>query len=78
MIKMAKKIPIETKAALLKYYYAEECSIQSLVKYALAKYDIDITRQSIMKWIKIKLGFLYIISLNLDSIYTDFQSKHDE
>ena len=41
---MAKKIPIEIKAALLKYYYAEECSIQSLVKYALAKYDIDITR----------------------------------
>ena len=26
------KIPIETKAALLKYYYKEECSIQSLVK----------------------------------------------
>ena len=46
MTKMVKKIPIEIKAALLKYYFAEECSVQSLVKYALAKYDIDITRQS--------------------------------
>ena len=36
---MAYKIPIEIKAALLKYYFAEECSVQSLVKYALAKHD---------------------------------------
>ena len=30
--KNGEKIPIETKAALLKYYFAEECSVRSLVK----------------------------------------------
>ena len=54
---MAKKIPIETKASLLEYYFAEKCTIPTLVKYGLAKYEIEVTRQSVMKWIKNKLVF---------------------
>ena len=58
---MAKKIPIETKAEILKYYSIEKCSIVQLVKYASAQFEIEVTRQSIMKWIKNKLGFFIII-----------------
>ena len=57
---MAKKISIETKAALLKYYFEEKCSLQGLANYALVKYEVEVTRQSIAKWIKNKLGFSFI------------------
>ena len=58
IVKMAKKNSIEIKASLLRHYFAEKCSITALVQYALTKHGVEITRQAIMKWIKIKLGFL--------------------
>ena len=62
---MAKKIPIEIKASLLKHYFAEKCTVTALVKYASAKHGIDVTRQAIMKWIKTKLGFLFVAIFDL-------------
>ena len=60
IVKNGEKISIEIKASLLRHYFAEKCTITALVQYALTKHGIEVTRQAIMKWIKIKLGFLIV------------------
>ena len=49
---MAKKVPVEIKANVVKHFLATKCTFEALRRYVGTTYGYDVSKQAVMKWIK--------------------------